>query len=194
MKNAGWAGMLAAMLTLGAATVNAGKEPVYILKGYSFGRMPGVNTTELEAKLKDKAGAHITRANILADKEIIAKELEARHINGVLFAGVAERNGHIWVIFDLQHPQQLPGADKRPRHLETQSFEGATRISPVALAAATGLKKGDIISPEKLNAARQAILRRYAKALPGKAISLKSKMRTKPDGAATMTWIIGEPK
>jgi outer membrane protein assembly factor BamA len=188
--------VLAAALTFAAAAAaSPASPPTYILNGYTFGGLKGVNTTELEAKLKDKPGAHITQADIAVDQSILAKELEARHIPGHLFTGIAEKNRHVWVIFQVEHPgAALASLDKRTRHLDAQIFEGATHISASALAAATGLKKGDQLSPDKVNAARQAILAQYAKLMPGKAVSLKGKMRTKPDGTVTLTWIVGEPK
>jgi len=189
-------GLLAAALATGAAVpASIAKGPHYILNGYSFQDMKGVNTAELEAKLKDKKGAHITEADIIADQALLAKELQARHIQGQLFTGLAEKDGRVWVIFDLQHPEaQLAKLDKRVRYLETQNFEGASRIPASALAAATGLRKGDHLSPEKLNAARRTILDLYAKSMPGKTVSLKINMRTKADGEVTLTWMIGEPK
>jgi hypothetical protein len=187
---------LAAVLTFGmAAAASPAHRPTFILNGYTFGGIKGVNTAELAARLKDKPGAHITQADIAVDQAILAKELQARHIEGQLFTGIAEKNRRVWVIFQVQHPGTiLASLDKRTRHLEVQSFEGATRLSPRVLATATGLKKGDQLSPDKVNAARRAILAQYARLMPGKIISLKVKMRTMPDGAVTLTWILGEPK
>jgi hypothetical protein len=191
-----WTGLLAAVLIVGAAeSANGANPPIYILNGYTFGGVKGINTAELQAKLKDKPGARITRADIMIDQAILAKELQARHIDGRLFTGIAERNHRIWVIFQVEHPgPALANLDKRARRLDAQIFEGATRVSTIALAAATGLKKGDQLSPDNVNAARRAILAEYAKVMPGKVVSLKGKMRTRPDGEVTLTWVIGEPK
>ena len=189
-------GLLAATLAVGAAmAAGAAKAPTYILSGYSFGPIPGVNTVELEAKLKHKEGERITSADIAADRAIIAKELEARHIKGRLFTSLAEKRGRVWVIFDLLDPDRPTAHLGKPAgHLKSQNFEGASRISAGDLAAATGLKQGDQLWPEKINAARQAIVALYAKSMPGKAISLKARMQTAADGEVTLTWIIAEPQ
>jgi hypothetical protein len=186
-------GLFAAALIV-SATASAAKAPVYILNGYSFGKMPGVNTAELEAKLKEKAGARITQADIAADEAIIAKELRARHVPGRLFTSLAEKHGRVWIIFDLIDTNRPTGAFGKPRNLDMQKFEGATRISAGALAAATGLKQGEPLSQEKLGSARKAIAAAYAKAMPGRVVTIKGKMQIKPDGKVTLTWIIGEPQ
>jgi outer membrane protein assembly factor BamA len=187
-------GLLAVALTFGAVSAaNAVHERVYILNGYTFSGMPGVNTDELVAKLKDHAGAHVTQADIDADTAIVAKELQARRLPGRLFTSRAERHGRIWVIFDLLDPD----APRRRfwaagQHLAAQNFEGASGISASDLAAATGLKEGDPLSPEKINAARQAIVALYAKATPGKMVSVRGRMQTHGKGELTLTWIIAE--
>ncbi|HEY3638111.1 MAG TPA: POTRA domain-containing protein [Rhizomicrobium sp.] len=187
--------LLAAISLIAAAISAAAGAPAYILNGYVINGLKGTNTDELKAKFKDKPGTRVTRADVLADQAILSKELDARHIAGHLFTGIAEKNGHIWVIFQVQHPGLLAAnQDSLHRHIEAQSFEGATHIAPGALASATGLKRGDPLSPDKLRAARQAILAAYAKAMPGKTVTLKIKMQTRPGGAVTMIWLIGEPK
>lgn len=196
MKSTARIGLLAATLTVGTAMAAcATHPPSYILNGYSFGGMPGVNTAELTAKLTHKEDDRVTRADIAADQAILARELRARHIEGRLFASLAERHGRVWIIFDLQKPdRRSANAEKWAGRLKSQSFQGASRISADALAAATGLKPGDPLSPEKINAARQAIVALYARSMPGKALSLKGKAQTAADGEVTLTWIIGEPK
>jgi outer membrane protein assembly factor BamA len=183
--------LLAAVLTAIATASNARHAPTYILNGYSLSGIPGVNGSELEAKLKHKPGARITAADVNADQAIIAKELQARHIGGALVATLAEKHGRVWVIFDLLN---VPPPPPRTRHLEAQNFEGVSRISAGALAAAIGLKKGDKLSPEKINAARRAILAMYAKAMPGKTLTVKGRMQMKPDGKVTLTWVVNEPR
>src|SRR5690348_2496577 len=100
MKNKAWISMLAAALTVGAS-IAAGthKAPTYILNGYGFGRLPGVNTAELEAKLKHKAGERVTEADMNVDQAIVQKEVDAHHLKGVIVATFAEKKGRVWVIF-----------------------------------------------------------------------------------------------
>jgi len=75
-----------------------------------------------------------------------------------------------------------------------QYFEGTSRISASDLAAATGLKKGDRLSPEKLNAVRRTILEKCAKSMPGQVPPLKCRMQITIEGNVTLTWILGEPE
>jgi outer membrane protein assembly factor BamA len=182
--------VLAAVLTIGAAS-----PPVYILNGYSFGGFAGNDTDQLAAKLKDREGARVTDKDIAADEAALEKELAARHIEGRLFTTTAEKHGRVWVIFDLQKPREPPAPwEASNHHLGAQAFEGATAISTSALAAATGLKPGDALSQDRINAARQAIVNAYAMALPGRTPSIKGRMQIKGDGGVVLTWIIGEPK
>jgi hypothetical protein len=195
MKSIARMGLLAATLTALAMAASAAKAPTYIFSGYSFGPIPGANIAELEAKLPHKAGDRITMADVHADQIILAEELRARHLEGRLFASTAEKHGRVWIIFDLIKPPKLMGDfGNSPHHLESQSFEGESHLSASALAAATGLRPGDPLSPEKMLEARQAIAVAYAKAMPGKLSSLKARMRIAPDGGVTLTWIIGEPQ
>ena len=196
MKSIARMGLLAATLTaLAAMAAGAANAPSYIFSGYSFGPIPGVNTAELEAKLTHKAGDRITPADVDADRAVIAKELEARHIPGRLYTSLAEKHGHVWIIMDVLDPAH-PNAHlgKPAGRLKSQNFEGASSIPAGDLAAATGLKPGDRLWPEKIEAGREAIVAAYAKAMPGKAISLKARKQTGADGEVTLTWIIGEPR
>lgn len=183
----------AATVVLGAAVAagaSAAKPRTYILNGYSFGPMPGVDTAELEAKLPQKAGARITDADVARDGAIISKELEDRHIGGHLFASVAERHGHVWVILDLLDPEHPNGG--KPRFLQSQTFQGASKVSPADLAAATGLKQGAQLWPAKVRSAEQAIVALYAKATPGQIPTVRARVRVGPDNKVDLTWIIAE--
>ncbi len=188
-------GLALALAIVAAPTADAAKDRTYILNGYSFGGMPaGIDTTELSAKLKDQAGARVTQADISVDQAMLEKELEDRHIVGHLFATTAERDGRVWIIFDLQKPR---GSEARfaasQQHLKAQVFQGASRVSPRDLAAATGLKVGDTLSVDKINAARGAILALYARLNPAVTPTLKGRMQSTATGEVVLTWIIGEP-
>ena len=184
---------LAAML----GTISAVAAPVraprsYILNGYSFGGLADVDTHALEAKLKHHRGARITEADIKVDAAILARELKAQHIEGHLFTTMAEKKGHIWIIFDvLNRPGQA--FFRIRRHLEAQHFEGPSRISERELLKATGLRQGETLSPEKVADARQGIMAAYAKALPRKKVTVRVRMQGRLDGSAVLTWVIQEP-
>jgi hypothetical protein len=185
-------GLMAAIFAAGAVmAANAASTPSYILNGYSFGPMPGVNTADIEAKLPYKPGARIKVADVAAEEAIVERELRARHVQGRLFASTAVKRGRVWIIFDLvQEPRRV---------LESQTFVGASHLSPQVLAKATGLTPGASLSITKLNAARRSILAVYGKVMPGKPITLKLRMQTrlslKPQSVpeTRLTWIIGEP-
>ena len=183
--------LFATLFSVGAAlAAGVPKTPTYILNGYSLSGIHGVNAAELEAKLKDKPGARITQVDIHADTMTVAKALEAQHIKGHLLTTLAEKNGHVWLIFDLVNPDAGP----RLGSIESQNFEGASHVAAGALAAASGLKTGDQLSQENLLAARRAIVAMYAKSMPGSKISLKIKLQHRPGDKTILTWIIGEPK
>ena len=185
--------LLAAILAAGAAMAAAPKAPIYILSGYRFEGLLGPrNTIGLVAKLKHQPGARITEADIRADVDALAKELRARHIRGQLVTGTAEGDGHILVFFDLVDTDP-PGARLWMSHrLISQAFEGVTGVSADAMARATGLKPGDALSPEKIVAARRAVLTLVAKSRPGKALTVKVRIQTRPHNEAALTWIIGD--
>jgi outer membrane protein assembly factor BamA len=98
------------------------------------------------------------------------------------------------VIFDLQDPDH-PNAHLGPSagHLRSQTFEGAPGLAADDLAAATGLKQGDTVSREKIDAAHRALVALLAKSTPGKAVSIRVKARMSDDNAVTLTWIVGAP-
>jgi outer membrane protein assembly factor BamA len=179
-----------------AASVVAGASGAthYIFNGYSLSGVKGVDAQVLEAKLKHKPGARVTQADIAEDEAIVLKEVKAHHLEGHLFTTFAEKKGRLWVIFDLLNPRKRDFFSKIARHVEAQHFEGALRISASALSTATGLRPGDLLTPDKINAARRRILAAYAKSVPGKTVSIVCKMQTKPDGRATLIWVIHEPR
>jgi hypothetical protein len=183
---------LATALTIGVVpAASAAKERVYTFGGYTFGGFVGINTDELAAALKDQAGARVTQADLALDIAAFTAELKARHVKGRLLGSFAEKHGTIWVIFDLQ--SSAPGATLYAgKPLRSQSFEGATRLPAGALAAATGLKPGDVLSVEKIRAAHDAILALYAHSAPGKAPTLRTRAQASGDGQVTLTWLLTE--
>jgi len=183
----------AAFLLMGVTSGSAAtKGPVYTLLGYNLHGIHGVDQDALAAKLKHKPGDRITRQDIKDDAAIIEKELKAQHAQGHLATTMAEKNGRVWIIFDLLN--NAADALAQRRQLEAQHFEGATRVSADALSKATGLKPGDTLSRDTLNAARRGIVEAYAKAIPGKPIGVTGKLQGKPDGTAILTWTIHEPQ
>jgi hypothetical protein len=185
-------GGLMATLTFGAAwSAHAAKEKVYTLGGYTFGGFAGVNTDELAAKLKDQAGARVTRADIAIDESMFEAQLRERHIKGRLLTSLAEKHGTIWLIFDLQRPA-LGSALYAGEPLNAQTFEGATRIPASELAAATGLKPGDTLTFSTIKAAHDAIVALYARSAPGKPPLVRSRAKIAGDGRVSLVWLISE--
>ena len=185
--------LIITILAADASMATPAKALVYILDGYRLQGIPGHgNTAGLIAKLKHHPGARVTEAEIKTDVDILAKELHARHIRGRLVTGTAEGNGHILVFFELVD-EGPPGANLwTSHHLISQQFQGAVRVPADSLTRASGLKPGDELSPEKIGAARRAILLLIAKSNPGKTLVIKVRIQTKPGDKAALTWIIGE--
>jgi len=179
-------------LSCAVAAASAAPPTGSILMGYRFGFIPGVKTSEIAAKLGHRPGDHITDADVAADEKTVERELRSRKIEGRLFASTAEKNGHVWILFDLvQEPVRV---------LESQTFVGAVHVSPKDLAKVSGLSPGAHISIERLNAARKAILAAYGKAMQGKHANVKLRIQTSiPSGLRSvrnirLTWIIDESK
>lgn len=184
--------LLAIVLAANSAVSASAKAPVYVLDGYRIEGLGPEITAGLVAGLKHHPGAHVREADIKADLDILAKELHARHITGRLFTGMAEGNGHLTVFFEVV-TSGPPGAELwTSHHLVSQQFEGATGVPPSALARASGLKTGDILSPGKVAAARHAILLLVEKLEPGNASTLKVRIQARPHGEAALTWIFGK--
>jgi outer membrane protein assembly factor BamA len=170
----------------------ATKSPVYTLQGYNLHGIRGFDQDALAAKLKHKPGDRITREDIKADAAIIEKALQAQHAQGHLFTTLAEKIGRVWIIFDLlNNPGEVLA---QPHKLEAQHFDGAKRVSADTLSKASGLKPGDTLSRDTLNAARRGIVEAYAKVAPGKSVGITGRLQAKPDGTAILTWIIQEPQ
>jgi hypothetical protein len=184
---------MAGILAAGVALASPAKPPAYILEGYRFEGILGPgNSTGLVAKLKDKPGGRVRKADIKVDVDLLAKELHARHIRGQLFTGLIEGNGRIWVIFHLTDPDP-PGARLWSSHrLASQEFQGVSWIPTGKLAGATGLKPGEALSPEKITAARKGLSAMLAKSRPGKAFAIQVRIQTEPANEAALSWIIGE--
>lgn len=192
MKTIALAGGLVAALTLAAVPPTAAaREKVYTLGGYTFGGFAGVNTDEMVAKLKDQAGARVTQADLALDRSMFEAQLHERHIKGRLITSTAEKHGTIWLIFDLQRPA-LGSALYAGEPLNSQTFEGATRIPVSELAAATGLKPGDTLTFTTIKAAHDALLALYARSVPGKPPLIRSRARISGSGQVTLIWVISE--
>ena len=182
----------------GEAAAHNGAAPAgrtYVLDGFRLSGVEGLDQDALVATLTEKPGDRITEADIAADAKTLGEKLKARHIQGELFATIAEKKGRVWVLFDFQYPQAGPTASNRERRrLGSQAFEGNARLSVGALEAATGLKQGEDLPVERINAAREAILAAYKKAVPGEDVRVGGQIRVTPDGEVALTWRIAEPK
>jgi outer membrane protein assembly factor BamA len=174
-----------------AQVAPAPASPSYILNGYRLSGVNGVDQDALVAKLPHHPGDRITQADIKADTDTLNTALKAQHIEGELFATMAEKNGRVWVLFDFQY-HQTPIHQRR--WLGSQIFDGNVKISSAALAAATGLKPGDDLPVERVNAARLAIIEAYKKAVPDADVHVGGKMRITPEGKVELTWRVTEPK
>jgi outer membrane protein assembly factor BamA len=183
------AATLAASSVPAAAVAEA--APSYILNGYRLSGVNGVDQDALVATLTHKEGDRITDADIAADTKMLGDALKALHIEGQLFATTAEKNGRVWILFDFQYP---PTAEHERRWLGSQIFDGNVKISSAALEAATGLKPGEDLPVERINAAREAILQAYKKAEPHADVHVGGKLRITPDGKVELTWHVTEPK
>jgi outer membrane protein assembly factor BamA len=191
--------ILVAALLAGGSPACAAAETTYILNGYRLSGAQGVNPEEMTAQLKHQAGARITEADIMADTQALALALRARHVPGQLFTTMAEKNGRVWILFDMQDAGRDAVAGptahgKPPQRFGSQHFAGNTKVSSAALSQATGLQPGQTLPADWLDSAQIALSRAYQSAMPGAVVKVKATLRHAQNGEVTINWDLTEPK
>lgn len=187
-------GLLAVLLSVSSVVSAPTRAPEYVLDGYRFEGIAPKVSAGLVAGFKHHAGARVREEDIKADVDILAKELHAQHITGRLFTGMAEGNGHLVVFFQLVDTNPAGAKFWTSHHLVSQEFEGLTGVPAGILARISGLKTGDLLSPEKVEAARRALLAEAKKLDGHNRLTLKVRIQSKPPDKAALTWIFGESK
>jgi outer membrane protein assembly factor BamA len=176
----------------------AAPGPVYHLLGFSLSGTKRVDTAALIATLPQHEGDVITPAEIKDDADRIRAVLAARHVHGDMTTATFERDGkghHIWVVWDVHLVDPLSYAPMHgKRHFASQSFSGNVRLTTASLTAATGLHDGDVMPDGSVGDARTGIEQAYDAALPGAAVSVKGKVKLRPDNSVVIDWQITEPK
>jgi outer membrane protein assembly factor BamA len=200
--------VLAAITTAASAAPpasTAGKHadakagPVYHLLGFSLSGSKRIDPDAIIATLPQHEGDPITRDQIKQDADQVRAILKKRHIHGDMTTAILEQEGkkghQIWVIWDIQLTDPLSFVPLRhPRHFASQTFTGNTALTTDQLTAIAGLHAGDLMRDGKLSDVRTTIEQAYDKALPGKDVTVKGKVKLKKDDTIVIDWQITEPK
>jgi outer membrane protein assembly factor BamA len=115
--------------------------------------------------LKEHPGDTVTTDQVLADQDILTKELETAHVTGGVKTSLRNKaNGHKDVIFAVNDTGVAkPVVTTTALHVAHLTFTGNQWMTNDELAAAAGLKPGDVITDQVLNDATQKIGAAYKK-------------------------------
>jgi outer membrane protein assembly factor BamA len=155
-----------------ALTVNA--TPA-LAQSFKIGKIEikgvtSVPVQPLKDGLKERPGQSVTVNDVLADQEVLIKELESAHVTGKVSTALSGTPKNKDIIFTVTDTGiQKPVVTTTALHLAHLSFTGNQYMTADELAAATGLKPGDVITDQVLNDATQKIGAAYKKASDAKA-------------------------
>ena len=127
----------------------------------------------LKDALKEKPGAMVTTDDVLADQDRLLKELETAHVTGgVKPSLVTYANGSKDVIFTVNDTGvQKPVVTTTALHIAHVTFIGNKYLDNDQLAAASGMKPGDVITDKSIQDAETRIFAAYKKASDQKAVA-----------------------
>jgi outer membrane protein assembly factor BamA len=129
-----------------------------------------VPTQPLIDGLKDKPGDMVTVNDVLADQDQLEKELEAAHVTGGIKTALRNNPHSKDILFTVNDTGiQKPVVTTTALHLAHLTFSGNQYMTQDELAAASGLKPGDVITDQVLNDATQKIGAAYKKVSDAKA-------------------------
>jgi outer membrane protein assembly factor BamA len=165
----------------------------YTLDKVEINGLQSADPSALRAQLKDQPGAKVTTSDIIGDQDQLEKLLEAQHIGGAIKTSLRNKhNGHVDVIFDVADKGVVkPVVTTVAPKLKQEIFIGNAKLTNDDLQAASGLKPGDELSNEKIQAAQLAIQAAYKKANVGCEIAGAVSQN---GGDTTITWTIKETK
>jgi outer membrane protein assembly factor BamA len=159
------ASLLALTVTATPALAQSFKIGKIEIKGVT-----SVPVQPLKDGLKERPGQSVTVNDVLADQEVLIKELESAHVTGKVSTALSGTPKNKDVIFTVTDTGiQKPVVTTTALHLAHLSFTGNQYMTADELAAATGLKPGDVITDQVLNDATQKIGAAYKKASDAKA-------------------------
>jgi outer membrane protein assembly factor BamA len=159
------ASLLALTVTATPALAQSFKIGKIEIKGVT-----SVPVQPLKDGLKERPGQSVTVNDVLADQEVLIKELESAHVTGKVSTALSGTPKNKDIIFTVTDTGiQKPVVTTTALHLAHLSFTGNQYMTADELAAATGLKPGDVITDQVLNDATQKIGAAYKKASDAKA-------------------------
>jgi hypothetical protein len=181
-------------------------DQTYKLDKIEINGVKSVSVTDLKAGLSEKAGDTVTVDQIKADQDILLKELEKQNVTGGVKTSLRNKNnGHIDIIFDvndtgIQKPEVKTVTRLVDPKMGRELAAGNTVLTTDQIIEAAGLKEGDVMTKESLQAAAQRIVDVFNKTLTrhGKQATLKLDIATAPTAGKSdeldLTWKMTEGK
>ena len=145
----------------------------FVINKIEINGVTSVPVQPLRDGLKDKPGSTVTTDDVLADQDQLIKELEGAHVTGGVKTALRDAtHGHKDVIFTVNDTGvQKPVTITTALHIAHVTFVGNKYLDNDQLAAASGMKPGDIITDQSLQDAQTRIGAAYKKAADLKAVA-----------------------
>ncbi len=186
----------AAVLITWAAPAHAQS---FIINKIEINGVTSVPVQPLRDALKDKPGAKVTTDDVLADQDQLLKSLEAAHVTGGVKTSLRNySNGKKDVIFTVSDTGvQKPVVTTTALHIAHVTFEGNKYLDSDQLAAASGMKPGDVVTDQTIQDAETRIGAAYKKASDLKAVvkgqtNIAPKVTYPQPGQVDVAWQFSE--
>jgi outer membrane protein assembly factor BamA len=154
-----------------------------------------VPTDKLMAVVQEHPGAKITVSDIQADRDAISKVLEDAHVLGAVQPTMKAVGQKVNIIFAIDDQGvHAPTVTHVSPKLDAEIFEGNAAIPTDKLTAASGLKVGDDMTNEKIQAAQAAILAYYKAAKLPLGVNIAGETKVVGDAKVDVIWHITETK
>jgi outer membrane protein assembly factor BamA len=180
------------------ATAPAWADSSYTVSRVVIKGSKSVPTSQLMAVVQEHAGSKVTQADIIADRDAIAKVLSDANVTGSVGVSIETLGHRSEVIFEVTDqgiqappPPVVQTVLVYPK-LGTESFDGNASVSSALLASASGINPGDEITTPILQAAAQKILAYYGVANPKVTVSLRTTNTPINGGKINILWHITE--
>ena len=188
---------------LGAAALVAVAAPAhaqsFVINKIEINGVTSVPVQPLRDSLKDKPGARVTTDDVLADQDQLTKALEAAHVTGGVKTSLRNyANGKKDIIFDVaDNGVQKPVVTTTALHIAHVTFEGNKYLDSDQLAAASGMKPGDVVTDKSIQDALARIGAAYKKASDIKAVqkgqtNIAPKVSYPQPGQVDIAWQFSE--
>jgi len=162
---------------LGAAALASVATPAraqsFVINKIEINGVTSVPVQPLRDALKDKPGATVTTDDVLADQDRLYNALKSANVIGGIKTALRDLgHGRKDVIFTVtDNGVQKPVVITTALHIAHVTFEGNKYLDSDQLAAASGLKPGDVVTDKSIQDALARIGAAYKKASDLKAVA-----------------------